>query len=159
MASFASIILVPPCRVRSRCSVESDFTFTLVAQWDQRRTDAVNSSMDPTREDKYLEGPGHTSLPPVSLLGLGCSSSPALCRPQGRPLLSQKMGLCGWGRFLPSCLPPKHVNEGSCESHLFILRFCCVTSLHELGVRGFWRERQSVWEQTLLEIVDAHQAG
>lgn len=49
---------------------------------------------DPTREAPCLERPGHTSLPPspLSLLGLGCSSSPALYRPQGR-LLSQKMGL------------------------------------------------------------------
>lgn len=52
------------------------------------------------------------------------------------------MGLCGWDRLLPSSLPPKHVNKGSCESHLFISHSCCVTSLHELGMRGLWRETE-----------------
>lgn len=111
MASFASIILVPPCRVRSRSSVESDFTFTLVAQWDQGRTDEVNSSMDPTRKATCLEGPGHTSLPPLSLF-LDQAAVPLLLSidPQGRPLLSQKMDLCGWGRA-PSQLPPSQARE------------------------------------------------
>lgn len=39
-------LLASSYRVGSRCSVESDFTFTLVAQWDEGRTDVVSSSVD-----------------------------------------------------------------------------------------------------------------
>lgn len=82
MTSFASIILASSCRGDSRFSVESDFTFTLVAQWEQGKDRCGQlfcglAFRDPTREVSCLERSDRTSLLPFSswtgLQFLSCS--------------------------------------------------------------------------------------
>lgn len=86
----------------------SDFTFTLVTQWDQERTDVVYSSTDSSQgsyQGSRMSGGTQPHLPPLSL-----SSQPGLqfCSLQ-TPSLSKDGAL--WLGQVPSQLPPSQPHE------------------------------------------------